>query len=164
MVYERWCELHRAHAAALVLVRVPTLELCVTYDEDARTLAGELGLAVCQRSEPGGANPDILAVPINEADGTVAELAARGYPVLEYAHVPGSERLARVRSTEANPQLRYGYDERARRHPEDVTLVRQGEWLRAWDASARVATLELGRAAATSLAAPAHPRAGRSRQ
>ncbi|MDP9350504.1 MAG: hypothetical protein M3P51_03030 [Chloroflexota bacterium] len=75
----------------------------------------------------------------------------------EYDHVPGSEHLERARLSEPDLLLRHGYDARARRNPDDVTLVHQGEWLRAWHTSARVASLELGREPASSLAYPVHP-------
>ena len=70
-------------AGALVLVHVPTAGPCVAYDQDARTLTRELGPVVHRRSDSGGAKPDVVAVPLDEAIAPAAQRATRGYPVAE---------------------------------------------------------------------------------
>ena len=153
-VYERRRELRHRDAGALVLVHVPTAGLCVAYDQDARTLTRELGLVVHRRSDSGGAKPDVVAVPLDEAIAPAAQRATRGYPVAEYEHVPGSEHLERVRLAVPDLLPLHGYHARARRNLDDVTLVHQGNgW--APGTRARVVNLEKGRAPASSLPYPA---------
>ena len=79
MIYEQWQRVKERFPGGLVLMRVG--DFYEAFDDDARTMAQELGIVLLRRTVRPKEYVTMAGVPCHASEGYVKELLAKGYKV-----------------------------------------------------------------------------------